>query len=268
MWKRLERWRRQRQLRRGRIPLALWERVEASALAHYGLAAEERVRLRELASLFLLEKPVVGADGLVVDEYMRTVIAAEACLLILNLDLADYGAVREIVVYPRSFLVEHEYVDEAGVVHTVQRVLDGEAWNSGPVILGWEDARPEARIPCGGYNVILHEFAHKLDMGNGAANGMPPLHADMDRRQWTRVFTAAWDRLQAALDRGAHTVVDPYAAESPAEFFAVVTESFFETPARLQAHWPRVYEQLRLYYRQDPLQRMGQCRPFSAGRRR
>jgi Mlc titration factor MtfA (ptsG expression regulator) len=97
---------------------------------------------------------------------------------------------------------------------------------------------------------------------------MPPLHADMDRREWTRIFTAAWEQLQAALDRGDRTVVDPYAAESPAEFFAVVTESFFETPARLQAHWPAVYAQLRRYYRQDPLQRMRPCYPFSLGRRR
>ncbi len=254
------RWRRQRWLRRHRIPEDLWARVVAAALAHYGLDRGALHRLRELASVFLQEKAIVGADGLVVDDFMRAVIAAEACLLILNLDLADYDSVREIVVYPDSFLVTHETVDEAGVVHTVQRSLDGEAWDAGPVILGWADARPEARRPGEGRNVILHEFAHKLDMGNGVANGMPALHAGMDREAWTRAFSDAYAHLQAELARHRPPAIDPYAAENPAEFFAVVTETFFESPQILWQAYSEVYGQLRRYYRQDPLARLEAAR--------
>ncbi len=256
LWSRWQRWRRARRLRRFRIPVRLWRQVEGQVLARYRLTAGERTRLHELASLFLQEKTIVGADGLAVDEAMRVVIAAQACLLILNLDLSDYAGFHEIIVYPDSFVVAHEVVDEIGVVHVEHRTLDGEAWDEGPVILGWADARPEAHVPGEGYNVILHEFAHKLDMNNGVANGMPPLHGDMDRRAWTAAFSAAFDHLQARLRHHRQTAIDPYAAESPAEFFSVVTEAFFETPQALWRAYPEVYDQLRRYYRQDPLARL------------
>jgi len=255
-WRRLKRWARQRQLRHGRIPITLWEKALQAGLDRYRLDRQELHRLRELASLFLQEKAIVGADGLRVDETMRAVIAAQACLLILNLDLSDYAGFHEIIVYPGSFVVAHEVVDEIGVAHMEHRALEGEAWGEGPVILGWADARPEAHAHRKGSNVILHEFAHKLDMNNGAANGMPPLHAGMDRPAWTAAFSTAYDHLQARLRHHRHTAIDPYAAENPAEFFAVVTEAFFEAPRALWRAYPDVYDQLRRYYRQDPLVRL------------
>ncbi len=255
-WRRWRRWSEQRQLRHGRISIGLWERVLDAGVDRYGLDRRELHRLRELASLFLHRKVIHGAGGQQVDDFMRAWIAAEACLLILNLDLADYDGWREILVYPGTFAVTREVTDDIGLVHEERSLLGGEAWGQGPVILAWDDARPGAHPHGEGSNVILHEFAHKLDMGNGVANGMPPLHPDMNRREWTRTFSRAYARLQQRLEHHHHTRIDPYAAESPAEFFAVVSEEFFEVPARLHAAEPGVYDLLRRYYRQDPLQRM------------
>ncbi len=187
---------------------------------------------------------------------MRTVIAAEACLLILNLGLEFYEGWHEIIVYPDSFVVAREGQDEAGVIHKQHALLGGEAWGRGPVILAWEDCRPGANPHGPGSNVILHEFAHKLDMLNGAANGMPPLHADMDRAVWARIFTRADAELHLQISRYQATHIDAYGAESPAEFFAVVSEEFFERPGHIHTWYPELYQQLSLFYRQDPLKRI------------
>ena len=252
----LRRWLKQRQLRRHRIPLAVWTQVVDDALLQYRLSQQELHRLRELASLFLQEKTINGAGGLVVDDTMRAIIAAEACLLILNLELDWYDGWQEIIVYPGSFVVSHEAQDELGLVHEQRVALGGEAWGRGPVILAWDDAQPHSHPHGDGSNVILHEFAHKLDMLNGKANGMPPLHPDMDQPTWTRVFSQAFERLQKRVQRQHRTCIDPYGAENPAEFFAVVSEEFFQIPACLHKNHPELYAQLRLFYRQDPLQRL------------
>lgn len=259
-WRRLKRWAMQRQLRHGRIPIDLWENVLHAGLDRYGLNRQELHHLREQASLFLHRKVITGSGGQRIDDFMCAWIAAEACLLILNLDLDDYSGWREIIVYPDTFAVKREVTDEIGLVHEERSLLGGEAWGRGPVILAWQDARPSAHPHGEGSNVILHEFAHKLDMGNGAANGMPPLHPEMNRREWTRTFSRAYQRLQTRLAHHHRTRIDPYAAESPAEFFAVVSEEFFEVPERLHAVEPAIYEELRLYYRQDPLARKCQMK--------
>ena len=253
---RIQRWRKQNLLRHSRIPLGIWEQVVANALAHYHLTPHELQSLRELSSLFLHYKTISSAGGLEIDAYMRAVIAAEACLLILYLDLDYYDGWIEIIVYPDSFVVTREGQDDIGVVQEQRSVLGGESWSRGPVILAWEDARPGARPHGSCSNVILHEFAHKLDMLDGAANGIPPLHANMDRSGWTTIFTHAYSDLQQQVIRHHRTRIDPYGAENPAEFFAVVTEEFFECPLRLHDWHPDVYRQLSLFYRQDPLHRL------------
>lgn len=253
---RFKRWRKQKLLRHRRIPLGLWDRIVNDALEHYRFDQHELHRLRELTSLFLHQKVINGAGGLTVDDYMRTVIAAEACVLILNLGIDYYDGWLEIIVYPDSFVVTRDGQDEIGVVHAQRALLGGEAWSRGPLILAWQDARPGARPHGHGSNVILHEFAHKLDMLNGAANGMPPLHSDMGRNNWTRIFAAAYSDLQQQITRHHRTAIDPYGAENPAEFFAVVSEEFFEWPERLFRCYPDLYQQLLLFYRQDPLQRL------------
>ncbi len=241
---------------RWRIPYSLWHQSIVSAPTLACLDRREQHRLRKLASRFLHEKTITGAGGLTVDLPMRVYIAAQACLLILNLDLDYFEGWREIIVYPGTFIVTHEEQDSAGITHHTRRTLGGEAWSHGPVVLSWAEVQPQAQPQDSDANVILHEFAHKLDMLNGAANGMPPLHAGMVRGHWTAALSQAYEDLSQQVEHSHPTAIDPYAAENPAEFFAVVTEVFFTQPARLQHFYPEVYEQLSIFYRQDPQSRM------------
>lgn len=247
-------WRRERILKRPSFDATLWQSVLERYPFTRALRAGERARLREDVILFLHEKNIVGAGGLALRDEMRICIAAQACMLILALDLDYYRGWTEVIVYPDEFVVEYEQVDEDGVVHQVEEPMTGESWLAGPVVLSWADA--EMRGDEHGYNVVIHEFAHKLDMLNGEANGFPPLHAGMDRGAWSRDFSAAYEDCRARLERGEPARIDPYAAESPAEFFAVLSEVFFEIPDAVLAEYPGVYRQLAAFYRQDPAARL------------
>ncbi len=250
---RIQRWWTQRLLHRHRIPIMIWKRVlDASALVSQ-LQKSDRHRLRELASLFLHRKAIVGADGLELDEVMRAFIAAEASLLVLNLGLDWYDGWSEIIVYPGAFIAPHRERDEAGVVHEVSRGLSGEAWARGPVVLSWADIDPSTRAQRRkGSNVLLHEFAHKLDFLDGAANGIPPLHVGNTQQEWARDFTRAYANLNS---RTQHELngIDHYATTNPAEFFAVMTELFFEQPKQLHKNYAPIYEELSRFYKQSPL---------------
>ncbi len=248
-------WRRHRLLERVMIPGELWSSICRDALARYRLDPSELDRLRELASLFLRAKAINGARASKLDDYQRGVIATIACLPILELDLGWYDGWVEVIVYPDSFVTSHQYVDEAGIMHDGPSVREGESWDRGPVILSWEDLRPDRRHPEDATNLVIHEFAHKLDQLNGTANGEPPLHAGMDRQHWAQIFQQAYDDLQAQGERGEDPWIDPYGAESPAEFFAVASEYFFEAPEDLIEFSAALYEQLKLFYRQDPEKR-------------
>jgi Mlc titration factor MtfA (ptsG expression regulator) len=241
----LTNWRRRRVLRRHQIDDALWH--EATHRLAFIL---QTPKLRELALLFLSEKEFSGAHGLEVTDAMRVSIAAQACLPILELGLDWYAGFSGIVVYPGDFRVRRSHTDEAGVVHEWDDELAGEAMPGGPVVLSWDAA---ANDP--GMNVVIHEFAHKLDMANGEADGLPPLHAGMDRAAWAAAFREAYEGFCDALERDKETWLDPYAAEHPSEFFAVISEAFFEDPAETRRRYPDVYDQLKLFYRQDPLSR-------------
>ena len=239
----------------------LWREAVHDWLAPYALNRDELHRLRGLTSRFLQEKTLTGVQGMVLDDLARLRIASLACLLVLNLDLDRYDGWHEVVVYPDAFFVEQDETDAAGVVHHRRSLLGGESWGAGPVILAWEDVlrRSHHGYPA---NVVLHEFAHKLDMGNGAANGMPPLHPGMQRLAWTRALKAAYEDLVQRVEHHAHAPIDPYGATAPPEFFAVLTETFFEDPGTLCRVYPDVYVQLRCFYRQDPAARQGiRCRP-------
>ncbi|MCW8839709.1 MAG: zinc-dependent peptidase [Gammaproteobacteria bacterium] len=251
----LQRWWRARVLLKKRIAEPVWRRVVADVPVIARLSSADQHRLRKLSSFFLHQKVIVGAAGMELDEYMRAVIAAQASLLVLNLGLEYYAGWVEIIVYPDAFIVSHGQQDDAGVMHHSRRALSGEAWGRGPVILSWEDIRPKPYAAHGhGLNVVLHEFAHKLDLLDGSANGMPPLHSSMPPQQWSDDFTRAYHRMLSHLDHGHRSRIDPYAIESPAEFFAVVSEFFFEKPELLQEELPAVYAELVAFYRQDPLQ--------------
>jgi len=249
----LRNWRRKSILRHARLDEPAWQATLALPV-FTGLNLTERAQLADWVSLFLHDKTIFGAAGLEIDDRVRLAIAAQACLLILNLDPDWYRGWGEIIVYPDQFVPHREYTDEHGIVHESRYPMMGEAWLSGPVILSWADVAGAGNLD--GVNVVIHEFAHKLDMLNGDANGMPPLQADMQRRDWADAFTTAYEDFCRRVDAGEDTAIDPYASESPAEFFAVLTESFFEAPRLLHAEYPQVYAQMRAFYRQDPLARV------------
>ena len=251
------------------IDLAAWNRATADYHFVKRLTAEENRRLRLIASDFLMRKSINGAAGFDIDELIRIQIAAQACILILELDVDYYDGWREIIVYPGQFAKTHDVVDEYGIVHTTRDPLAGEAWLGGPVVLSHADiAHTENAVDRGdGYNVVIHEFAHKLDMLNGEANGYPPLHRGMSKETWKRTFLAAYLAFCKQVDEadalarkdGGRALdaipIDPYASENPAEFFAVISEVFFEMPETVHATFPGVYQQLKAFYKQDPLAR-------------
>jgi Mlc titration factor MtfA (ptsG expression regulator) len=247
----MRRWWRQRIIERAGLDAVLWQDTLRRLPFLRGLTPDECVRLREAVILFLHQKSVRGAGGLQLDNSMQLMIAVQACVLILNLDLDYYRGWVEVIVYPDEFVPAVEYIDDDGVVHIDREPRTGEAWLQGPVILSWADVAPGAD----GVNVVIHEFAHKLDMLNGDANGFPPLHPDMSRQAWTSAFASAYEDFCRRVDAGEDMAIDPYAAESPAEFFAVMSEAFFEMPSEVLADYPGVYAQLNVFYRQDPAAR-------------
>jgi Mlc titration factor MtfA (ptsG expression regulator) len=255
-------WRRERILKRSTLDERVWRAVLDRYPFTRALSGEERARLRDHVVLFLHEKSVVGAGGLEVRDEMRVCIAAQACMLIMNLDLDYYRGWVEVIVYPDEFVAEYDYVDEDGIAHHVQAPMTGESWLEGPVILSWADAELRGGDP--GYNVVIHEFAHKIDMLNGDANGFPPLHPGMIRETWSHAFGTAYEHFRGRVARGEPSAIDPYAAEHPAEFFAVLSEAFFETPAAVLAEYAEVYHQLAAFYRQDPAARLLR-QPLAAG---
>lgn len=231
----------------------MWTRVVAQLSFLRGLSAEDAARLKELVVVFLAEKEMHGAHGLRLTDELRLSIAVQACLPVLNLGLDIYEGWVGVIVYPGEFRVHKEEIDEDGVVHTFQEELAGEAWPGGPVILSWEDVGMTER----GYNVVIHEFAHKIHMAGGDDTDFPDARKGMDAAAWRKSLEEAYRRfcIQVAADRP--TFIDPYAAEHPAEFFAVVSEAFFTESAVLARDWPELYAQLALFYRQDPAGRTG-----------
>lgn len=246
-------WRRRRILTRHPVSEALWREVLAALPVLHGLGPAERDRLRELATLLRHDKPINGAGGFEPDERQRITVAALAALPLLGLDLDWYDNWREIVLYPAVFLQDHEWIDEAGVMHRERRALEGECWTQGPIVLSWPDVAASGRAE--GYNLVVHEIAHKLDMLNGDANGHPPLHRRMSNAQWRDDFRTAYDAMADRVAAGLPTALDPYATSAPEEFFAVASEAFFETPDVLAAAHPAIYRQLVGFYRQEPCDR-------------
>lgn len=245
------------------------------------LDVDARGRLRALCGAFLADKAINGAGGLTVTADIVATIAVQACLPILELGLSAYPAFSEIVVYPDDFIVEREIVDDDGVVHAWSEPVAGESWESGPIVLAWTAAARAGkndRPSPFAFNVVIHEFAHKLDMANGAVDGTPAfsrrLHADLRPASWNDVLTDSFEDFCArveAVERSIPRTVDPdsaradrfyaalpldaYAAVDEGEFFSVSSEAFFVAPAPLRDAYPAWYALLARFYRQDPLER-------------
>jgi Mlc titration factor MtfA (ptsG expression regulator) len=241
-------------LKRYAIKHDLWMAVTEEMPLLKGMSSVEKAHLRELSTLFLHQKRIIGVNIQVTEE-MRVIVAAQACLPILALGIALLSGWTDIIIYPGAFHVSRDEMDEYGIVHHNERVLSGEAWSRGPIILSWDDVERDLQGVHHGHNVIIHEIAHKLDMLNGRSNGMPPLHFSMHTTEWTAALREAYEQLHQRLEHHHRVCVNPYAATSPAEFFAVFSEYFFCAPDIPHTHFANVYEQLRLYYRQEPLSR-------------
>jgi len=255
MFTALRRWRQQRILRTQAIPEGLW-RDSLESLPFLAMYTEtELARLREKVVLFLSEKSIVGARGHRVTPRQRVVIALQACVLVLNLDLLYYDGWENVIVYPDEFVPGWEWEDEAGVVHTNDEPIAGEAMEGGPVVLSWADVEASQDWEATGMNLAIHEFAHKLDIRNGVANGCPPLPAEMAPHIWKRTMLGAYEHFQKRVQSGERTAIDPYAGESPAEFFAVLSEVFFVEPRLLRHEYLAVYQQFTRFYRQEPATR-------------
>lgn len=255
-----------------RISPQLWRQVLDAHPFLAALNADETAQLLARSAWLLASKTINGAQGLEVSDFMRLSIAAQASLPILNLSPELYEGWDEIIVYPASFRIPRTRQDDDGVVHEFIEDAAGEAWEGGPLVLSWEDTQ----LSEGGFNVIIHEFAHKLDLRSGMADGMPSLaaHPDLKPQVWRRVLDESLDRFIAALDSVEAAIphdvdpesedadawygqlpLDPYAATDEAEFFAVSSEHFFVDPAPMQQALPEWHALLRAYYRQDTLER-------------
>ena len=262
MWS-LRAWRRRRTLAKYPIDARQWQVVRERLPILDGLDADEDRWLREASVLFLDDKHLTTLPGVELDDEQRLFLAAQAQLPLLHLgDLDWYQGFHELILYPDDFVSPQRYRDGSGIEHTWDGEHSGEAWQQGPVILAWPGVQSGGGWEA--YNLVIHELAHKLDMLNGDANGLPPLHQDMHVNDWATAMQEAFDdlnrQLDAAQDREieAETIIDPYAAEHPAEFFAVTSEYFFSAPDLLHQAYPAVYRQLSLFYRQDPLARLAQ----------
>lgn len=217
------------------------------------LPVDLQLQVKKHVQVLVAEIPFIGCAGLVVDDEMRVLIAAQAALLLLNRPAGGFGRLRQVLVYPGAFVVERAQADAAGLTHETRRALAGESWQQGQLILSWDDVVAGAADPDDGKNVVIHEFAHQLDQARGHANGAPWLGRREAYKQWAQVLSAEFDALHWRLARGEDGLIDAYAATDAAEFFAVVSEHFFEQPAALAAAHPALYAEFARLFRCDPL---------------
>ncbi len=251
----LRRWRQRRERRvveQRAIPDALWQGTVERYPFIARRSAADRAELRRLATLFLARKEFSGAGGFVVDDDTAVAVAAQACLPVLRLGLGAYDGFVGIVIHPAQVVARREVTDDAGVVHRYDEVLAGEAMAGGPMMLSWADVDAAGDTAADAYNVVIHEFAHVIDMLDGDADGVPPLPDAKALARWHDVFDYEYDRFCERVACGHDTAVDPYGAEAPGEFFAVASEVFFVNPQALEREQPALYRLFVDFYRQDP----------------
>jgi Mlc titration factor MtfA (ptsG expression regulator) len=220
------------------------------------MPADLQQQLRKLVVQFLHQKKFVGCAGLAVTDEMAVTIAGQACLLLLNRPSKVYPALHTILVYPSEFVAQRAEVGPGGVITPGRQSMLGESWDDGRVVLSWENVRHGASDWTDGHNVVLHEFAHQLDSESGRANGAPYLGNPASYQEWSEVLSRHYENLRMRAMYRMETVMDPYGATNPAEFFAVATETFFEKPYQMAEHHAELYAEFLKYYRVDPRQWM------------
>jgi Mlc titration factor MtfA (ptsG expression regulator) len=231
-----------------------WEAALRANVPLYGRLPEaDRAELRGHVQVLLAEKHFEGCGGLELTDEIRVTIAAQAAMLLLHRETDYYPKLVTVLVYPSAYVAPSVEHVGGGLVLEGESARLGESWQTGVVILSWDDVRRGATDPRDGHNVVLHEFAHQLDGQDGSANGAPILERRSQYVTWARVLGEEYEELRRDAERGRKSVLDDYGATNPAEFFAVATECFFEKPAPMQKKHPALYEELKAYYQQDPL---------------
>ncbi len=247
----VQRWRRAR-VRRQPFPPA-WRAVLRERMPAFAqLPPDIQVRLKKHAQVLLAEVPFIGCGGLVVDDEVRVLVAVQASLLLLGRGDGGFEGLSRVLVYPSAFVVDRTQPQPDGTLREERQVLAGESWQQGQVVLSWDDVLAGAAHPADGRNVVIHEFAHRLDQAQGSANGAPWLNGANRRRLWARVLSAEFEALQRRLALGESGLIDAYAATNAGEFFAVTSELYFERPEELAQAHPALHEQLRGFYGVDP----------------
>ena len=230
-----------------------WRQILRKNLSFfYKMPADLQLQLKNKMKIFLSEKQYTGHQGQDITDEVRVTIAAQACLLLLNRNTDFYPFLQTIAVYPAAFITNRAMQDTSGVHQRDSRVILGESWNRGKVILSWKDSASGGADFEDGHNLVIHEFAHQLDGESGTTNGAPPLGKSQSYDKWSQVLSSEFEQLRQQAQRGESTLIDQYGATNPAEFFAVSSEVFFERPEELKGKHPALYHELQQFYSVDP----------------
>ncbi|MGB6138523.1 MAG: M90 family metallopeptidase [Shewanella sp.] len=255
-WIGSSRWRKQRQRKRitsTPFPHA-WRAILKARFPYFkAMPTDLQLQLKKHIQVFIKEKQFVGCNGFVVNDEVKVTIAAQACLLLLNRQTDYYPKLKQILVYPAAFIVENNRTDMAGVQSTQRNVLLGESWGYGKVVLSWNSTLEGAADPFDGNNVVIHEFAHQLDQEDGSANGAPPLGDITAYRSWSQTLGDEFKQLQHCAAHHMPSLFNYYGATNPAEFFAVISETFFERPVEFYQQHQKLYRELSQFYHLDPI---------------
>ena len=243
---------RRKQLMARPLPEAWLTIIERNVRYYHLLPPAQQTDLRGLVQVFIDEKPFEGCGGLKITDEIRVTIGAQACILLLGGQSDLYPKLRTILVYPHSYVAPARNIGPDGTVSEGLQAREGESWSFGNVVLSWDEVLRSTSGLRDGRNVVYHEFAHQLDAESGAVQGAPVLPSAAMYPNWARVLGREYQNLINRLELGEPSLIDKYGATSPAEFFAVATECFFEKPAEMRARHFELYEQLSLYYGQDP----------------
>ncbi|HEY9834021.1 MAG TPA: M90 family metallopeptidase [Stenomitos sp.] len=242
---------RRRRIKRRIFPFEWLMMIERNVPLYKRLPASLQQRLQEHINVLLTEKKFKGCGGLEITDEIKLTIAAQAALLLLNERGTYFSKLHLILVYPSAFIANQTTAFGEQYLEEIQ-VKSGESWQIGIVVLSWEDIKRDALNWKDGRNVILHEFAHQLDQESGHVSGVPILAKQSDYVSWGRVFRKEYEKLCSEVEQGVETVIDEYGATNPAEFFAVVTETFFEKPFQMKREHPELYQELKRYYQLEP----------------
>lgn len=243
---------RRRKLRELPLPDAWWSAIDRNVPYARTLSAEDRRELAGSVQILLAEKNFEGCGGLVLTDEIRVTIAAQAAVLLLHRETDYYASLKSVLVYPSAYVARSNAVQPDGTIRETPQARLGESWTRGAVVLSWSDVQSGAADPRDGHNVVFHEFAHQIDGEDGAMDGSPALPSRARYREWARVLGGEYEQLVARIHDGHRSVIDGYGATNSAEFFAVVTEAFFERPNALRNKHAALYDELVAFYRQDP----------------